>query len=96
VVMAAGGYPGSYTKGAVITGLPEAEQPGLKVFPAGTRLQQGQVETSGGRVLCVTALGESVADAQSKAYAQCRQIHWDGAFYRNDIGYRAVAREQRD
>ncbi|MBI5462822.1 MAG: phosphoribosylamine--glycine ligase [Gammaproteobacteria bacterium] len=95
VVMAAGGYPGDYRKGDAIGGLPETETPGVKVFHAGTRDRDGQVVTSGGRVLCVCALGATVAEAQARAYAQVHTIHWDGAYYRNDIGYRAVAREQR-
>jgi phosphoribosylamine--glycine ligase len=94
VVMAAGGYPGDYRKEDAIHGLPETEGDGVKVFHAGTRLaEDGAVVTSGGRVLCVTALGETVAQAQQRAYAQAAQIGWDGAFYRRDIGYRAIARE---
>jgi phosphoribosylamine--glycine ligase len=93
VVMAAEGYPGKYAKGAVIEGL-DAEFPeNVKVFVAGARLEQDHVVTSGGRVLCVCALGESVSSAQKEAYAACRTISWPGAFYRTDIGYRAVARE---
>jgi len=94
VVMAAGGYPGDYRKGDVIDGLPTLETPGVKVFHAGTRERDGQVVTSGGRVLCVCALGDTVAQAQARAYEQVHAIHWDGAYYRNDIGYRAVARER--
>jgi len=94
VVMAAGGYPESYKKGDVISGLPEQEHEGLKVFHAGTGLRDGQVVTSGGRVLCATALGASVSEAQKKAYELAKQISWDGVYYRTDIGYRAVEREQ--
>jgi phosphoribosylamine--glycine ligase len=94
VVMAAGSYPGDYRKGDVIHGLPALETPGVKVFHAGTAERDGQVVTSGGRVLCVCALGDSVAQAQARAYEQVRTIHWDGAYYRTDIGYRAVARER--
>ncbi|MBU1191849.1 MAG: phosphoribosylamine--glycine ligase [Gammaproteobacteria bacterium] len=94
VVMAAGGYPGDYRKGDVITGLPTTETPGVKVFHAGTAERDGQVVTSGGRVLCVCALGDSVAAAQARAYEQVRTIEWNGAYYRNDIGYRAVERER--
>ncbi|MCB1806352.1 MAG: phosphoribosylamine--glycine ligase [Candidatus Competibacteraceae bacterium] len=94
VVLAAGGYPGDYAKGAVIEGLSTADGASLKVFHAGTALQDEQVVTSGGRVLCVTALGETVQQAQQRAYEQVRTIHWDGVYYRTDIGYRAVAREK--
>jgi phosphoribosylamine--glycine ligase len=94
VVMTAGGYPGDYRKGDVIRGLPD-EAPDLKVFHAGTAEREGQIVTSGGRVLCVTARGESVGAAQARAYAAVRQIHWEGAYARTDIGYRAIAREQK-
>ncbi|WP_369601071.1 phosphoribosylamine--glycine ligase [Hahella sp. SMD15-11] len=93
VVMAAGGYPEGYRKGDVIRGL-EATLPDTKVFHAGTTLKDGEVVTSGGRVLCVTALGKSVAEAQKKAYERLRTIHWPDAFWRTDIGWRAIAREQ--
>ena len=92
VVMAAGGYPDDYTKGEVIQGLDVAEPPGCKVFHAGTTLRDGQVVTNGGRVLCVTALGGTVTEAQSRAYARASGIQWRGAFYRRDIGHRALAR----
>ncbi|MEJ8566968.1 phosphoribosylamine--glycine ligase [Elongatibacter sediminis] len=96
VVLAAEGYPGKYRKGEVITGLGEAGDDSVKIFHAGTALDdQGQVVTSGGRVLCVCALGETVAAAQKTAYAACESIHWPGVFHRTDIGYRAIAREQR-
>ncbi len=94
VVLAAGGYPGDYKKGDVISGLPEAELEGMKVFHAGTQLIDGQVATSGGRVLCATALGNTVSEAQANAYKLAEGISWDGSFYRTDIGYRAIAREQ--
>lgn len=94
VVLAAGGYPGDYAKGAVIHGLEAAAQLGGKVFHAGTALQDDQVTTAGGRVLCATALGETVSDAQQNAYALAARIEWSGHFYRHDIGYRAIAREQ--
>ena len=94
VVMAAGGYPGSYGKGKVISGL-DAEVPGdTKVFHAGTSTDGGEVVTSGGRVLCVVGLGDSVADARDAAYARVRSIDWDDAYYRRDIGHRAIARER--
>ena len=95
VVMAAGGYPGSYRKGDVIEGLPVTEAPNAKVFHAGTVLEAGKVVTSGGRVLCVTTLGGTVAAAQRHAYEVVRQIRWNGAQHRTDIGYHAIAREQR-
>jgi phosphoribosylamine--glycine ligase len=94
VVMAAGGYPGSYNKGDVIAGLPASETGDTKVFHAGTALQDGHVVTSGGRVLCVTALGATVGEAQQHAYETVKQIRWNGAQYRTDIGYRAIAREK--
>jgi phosphoribosylamine--glycine ligase len=95
VCMVAGGYPGDYAKGAVIHGLPQlATQEDLQIFHAGTEQQGDQVVTAGGRVLGVTALGASVADAQQRAYSAVRAIHWDKVTYRRDIGYRAIAREQ--
>jgi phosphoribosylamine--glycine ligase len=93
VVMAAGGYPNSYSKGHVISGLDTANDGAYQVFHAGTALENGEVVTSGGRVLCVCALANSVKEAASAAYAGCEQIQWDGAFYRSDIGYRAINRE---
>ena len=96
VVMAAGGYPGDYRKGDVIHGLPEQDAADAKVFHAGTTLSADQqVVTSGGRVLCVTALGETVEQAQHGAYQLLSQINWEGCFCRKDIGYRAIAREQQ-
>ncbi|EKF9831223.1 TPA: phosphoribosylamine--glycine ligase [Vibrio cholerae] len=94
VVLAAGGYPGDYTKGEVISGLPTQESAGQKVFHAGTETQGDQVVTNGGRVLCATALGNTVLEAQQRAYQLADQIHWNGMFCRRDIGYRAIAREQ--
>ncbi|HEA53024.1 hypothetical protein LCGC14_1325450 [marine sediment metagenome] len=94
IVLAAGGYPGRYRKGDVVSGLPETEIEGEKAFHAGTVLQGDQVVTSGGRVLCATALGNTVTDAQQRAYKLAEQIRWDGVFYRNDIAYRAISREQ--
>jgi len=94
VVMAAGGYPGSYDKGDVITGLPEKAADDCKVYHAGTALKDGAVITSGGRVLCVTALGATVGAAQNRAYETVKKIHWRRAQYRTDIGYRAIAREK--
>ena len=94
VVLAAGGYPGDYAKGKPISGLPAAGHADARVFHAGTALQDGAVVTSGGRVLCATALGASVEDAQRRAYALADAIHWEDAFCRRDIGYRAIARER--
>ncbi|MCB1691345.1 MAG: phosphoribosylamine--glycine ligase [Pseudomonadales bacterium] len=92
VVMAAGGYPGDYRKGDEIHGLDDVK--GGKVFHAGTRLEHGKVVSSGGRVLGVTAMGESVSEAQANAYRIVDGISFKDAFCRRDIGYRAVAREQ--
>jgi phosphoribosylamine--glycine ligase len=94
VVIAAGGYPGDYSKGAVIHGLDAASALEGKVFHAGTALKDGHVVATGGRVLCATAIGRTVAEAQQQAYRLAEQINWSGSFYRNDIGYRAIAREQ--
>ena len=94
VVMAAGGYPGSYKKGDVISGLPATDAADAKVFHAGTAFKDGKVVTSGGRVLCVTALGDTVGAAQQRAYEAVKHIRWSGAHYRSDIGYRAIAREK--
>ena len=94
VVMAAGGYPADYRNGDVIHGLPLEEVADGKVFHAGTKLREDDmVVTNGGRVLCVTALGDTVAQAQQRAYELMRGIHWDGSFSRSDIGYRAIERE---
>lgn len=94
VVMAADGYPGSYKKDDVITGLPDTAAPDCKVFHAGTTIKNSAVVTSGGRVLCVTALGATVSAAQKRAYQTVNKIQWRGVQYRHDIGYRAIAREQ--
>ena len=93
VVLAAGGYPGDYAKGKVISGLTLGNAD-AKVFHAGTKSVDGQVTTNGGRVLCATALGHNVTEAQANAYALVKQICWDDMFYRDDIAYRAIAREQ--
>ncbi|MFQ5634454.1 MAG: phosphoribosylamine--glycine ligase [Gammaproteobacteria bacterium] len=93
VVMAAGGYPESYDKGDVITGLPESLPEHLKVFHAGTAIRHDDVVTNGGRVLCAVALGDTTAEAQHEAYELVKRIRWRGAYYRTDIGHRAVARE---
>lgn len=97
VVMTSAGYPASYSKGHVITGLPGHDLPDSKIFHAGTTYdEQGNLITAGGRVLCVCALGRTVAQAQNRAYEQVRSIHWDGVYYRSDIGYRAVRREREE
>jgi phosphoribosylamine--glycine ligase len=94
VVLAAGDYPGEYRKGDVISGLP-AETADTKVFHAGTMHRNGEIVTAGGRVLCACALGDTVYAAKLRAYDVVHQIRWDGVYYRSDIGYRAVAREQQ-
>lgn len=94
VVLAAGGYPESYAKGLVISGLDNCDTDDCKTFQAGTALSDGNVVTSGGRVLCVTALGDTVTEAQKRAYESIEKISWDGMFCRTDIGYRAIKREQ--
>ena len=93
VVLAAAGYPENPRKGDVITGLPTVEQDDVHVFHAGTAAKDGQIVTAGGRVLCVTALGDSVRQAQKAAYAAVDEIRFDGMQYRGDIGHRAVARK---
>ena len=95
VVMAAGGYPGPYRHGDAIRGLPTSAAGLAKVFHSGTVISGNDVLTSGGRVLCVVGLGDSVAEARDAAYAEVRTIAWRDAFYRKDIGHRAIAREQR-
>lgn len=94
VVMAAGGYPESYAKGDAISGLNDVADD-VKVFHAGTQEKDGAVVTNGGRVLCVTALGDSVAAAQAYCYQNLDKITWDKVYYRTDIAYRAVEREQK-
>ncbi|MEQ8426551.1 MAG: phosphoribosylamine--glycine ligase [Gammaproteobacteria bacterium] len=93
VVTASAGYPASSSKGDVISGLNNKFDDGVKVFHAGTAEQDDAIVTAGGRVLCVTALGDSVTDAQARAYEALAGISYDGMFYRKDIGYRAVKRE---
>lgn len=93
VVLAAGGYPEAYKKGDIITGLDTITDPTMKVFHAGTASKEGHVVTSGGRVLCATALGNTVAEAQAKAYQIVSHIDWQDMYYRTDIAYRAIERE---
>ncbi len=93
VVLAAAGYPGAYRTGAVIEGLAQPEGSGKKIFHAGTAMRDGAIVTAGGRVLCACALGTSVRAARDDAYDLVKKIHWEGMYYRTDIGYRAIARE---
>ena len=96
VVMAAGGYPGKYKKGAVITGIEQAEALGdVKVFHAGTAIKDGKLVTSGGRVLGVTAMGDDLGAAIDRAYDAVSKISFEGAHYRKDIGARALRRLER-
>ncbi len=93
VVLAAGGYPEAYDKGDVISGLENTETESTKVFHAGTADKNGDIITNGGRVLCAVALGNSVTEAQQKAYQVVDKIKWSNVYYRTDIGHRAIARE---
>ena len=92
VVLAAGGYPGTYEKGQPIKGLDRDWPPTTKVFHAGTRAEGDAIVTQGGRVLCVSALGDSIADAIASAYAGVDHISWEGMVCRRDIGWRAIDR----
>jgi phosphoribosylamine--glycine ligase len=93
VVMASKGYPGAYEKGHVITGLEQAAAlPGVTIFHAGTERRGNDIVAVGGRVLNVTATGKDVAEAQKRAYEAVKLIHWKGAFFRTDIGWRALKR----
>lgn len=93
VVLAAGGYPNSYAKGEKISGLDKTHPANQKVFHAGTIMRDGEVVTNGGRVLCAVALGDSVSEAQASAYNLAHSISWQDVYYRKDIAYRAIARE---
>ncbi|MCB5161324.1 phosphoribosylamine--glycine ligase [Marinomonas algarum] len=95
VVLAAGGYPATYPKGDVISGLNTKLPAHQKVFQAGTALKDGQVVTNGGRVLCAVSLGDTVAEAQAGAYDVIKTLSWDKVYFRTDIGHRAIAREQK-
>ena len=90
VVLAAGGYPDTYQQGDVISGLPAQNYEDRKVFHAGTRRVGDDIVTSGGRVLCACALGQDIQEAQTKAYALADTIHWNGVYYRSDIGFKAI------
>jgi len=95
VVMASKGYPGDYAKGTEIRGLEAARKvPGVEIFHAGTRREGNRLLGTGGRVLCVTARGKTVGEAQQRAYEAVRAVDWPGGFCRTDIGWRAVAREK--
>jgi phosphoribosylamine--glycine ligase len=95
VVLAARGYPDQYAKGETINNIPESTAE-LKVFHAGTRLDEdSRILSNGGRVLCAVALGEDVQQAQRKAYQLVDQIDWPGAYFRTDIGYRAIGRSDK-
>jgi len=94
VVMAAGGYPENYAKGKAITGLDEANGEARKVFHAGTGEDGDDIVTSGGRVLCVVGLGDNVESAAREAYGAVNRIGWEDAYFRRDIGHRAIARER--
>lgn len=94
IVLAAGGYPESYNKGDIISGLENTETDSSKVFHAGTAEKDGNIVTNGGRVLCAVALGNSVTEAQKQAYQLVDKISWKNVYYRTDIGHRAIAREE--
>ncbi|KJY94656.1 MULTISPECIES: phosphoribosylamine--glycine ligase [Pseudoalteromonas] len=94
VVLAAKGYPGSYPKGDAISGLKVNYPQGEKVFHAGTKQQGEDIVTAGGRVLCATALGDTVTAAQQRAYELVKEINWDGVEYRTDIAHHAIRRER--
>ena len=94
VVLAAKGYPGAYEKGSQINGLDGLDSDLIQVFHAGTELRNNQIHAIGGRVLCVTAMGNSAVEAQRRAYESIAKIDWPEGFCRRDIGWRAVVREQ--
>jgi phosphoribosylamine--glycine ligase len=90
VVLAAGGYPDNYASGAIISGLPATDDENSKVFHAGTKQVGDDIVTAGGRVLCACALGNTIKEAQTNAYALTKPIHWNGLYYRTDIGFKAI------
>ncbi|MEO1303258.1 MAG: phosphoribosylglycinamide synthetase C domain-containing protein [Myxococcota bacterium] len=93
--MAAEGYPASATTGNTINGMSDAEAlASVKVFQAGTQRQGDSLVTAGGRVLCITALGDNITAASHAAYEGVQKISWQGAFCRDDIGHRAISRER--
>lgn len=93
VVLASGGYPSNYRKGDVISGLDTTTNENQKLFHAGTTERDGEIVTSGGRVLCATALGETISKAQTTAYDLANKITWDDVYFRKDIAYKAIERE---
>jgi phosphoribosylamine--glycine ligase len=94
VVLAADGYPGAYARGSVIEGLDDAAQvEGVEIFHAGTKAEGGKILANGGRVLDICARGDSVRQAQSRAYEAVTRVRWPGGFCRHDIGWRAIERE---
>ena len=95
IVMASKGYPFKYQKDKVIGNIP-SETADMKVFHAGTKIEDNLLKSNGGRVLCVTTLGDSVDSAQKNAYHAISKIHWEDAYYRKDIGYRAIKRERNE
>ena len=94
VVIASGGYPGDYEKGYPISGLADAAAAGAVVFHAGTAFKNGDIVNTGGRVLGVSARGKTIREAIANAYAGVKKIHFTDCFYRNDIGAKALAREE--
>lgn len=90
IVLAAGGYPDDYQKGAIISGLPTETREDSKVFHAGTQQVGADIVTTGGRVLCACALGDTIKEAQTKAYTLANSIHWSAVYYRTDIGFKAI------
>ena len=96
VVMAAKGYPGDYNKGELIGGLDAAGQmPGVQIFHAGTTARDGKILSNGGRVLNITATGDTITQAVSRAYSAVDRIDWPGGFCRRDIAWRALERERQ-
>ncbi|MCF6343953.1 MAG: phosphoribosylamine--glycine ligase [Devosiaceae bacterium] len=96
VVMAANGYPSSYQKGTIISGLENIDDENVKIFHAGTKKQGDKILANGGRVLNITAMGDSVKQAQTTAYQAIKKINWQSGFYRTDIGYKAILSEQNN
>ena len=95
VVLTSEGYPGSYPKGRIVSGIERAEAQGAKVFHAGTRFHDGQIATAGGRVLGVTAAGDTLAESIENAYAAVNEIHFEGMHFRRDIGKKGLRRTKK-